>query len=91
MSASVEYHMELAKDHSKTKGGGWWELEGNNLYLYSESNDFGAAKIEDIKSALEEDITSMRVEGWNVYFSNCHSLKEAKATGILIKNANTQE
>lgn len=87
MSASVDYHSELAKDHSTTKGGGWWELKENNLFLYGSSTDYGPANIEDIKSSLRENITSIRVHSWNVFFSSCQTLAEAIATGIKIKSA----
>lgn len=51
----VDFHKELVKDHSTTKGGGWWEYdkEKNIMYLYSESMDFGQAKREDVIQAIQ--------------------------------------
>lgn len=51
---NVKLHKELMKDHSATKGGGYWEFnrEKNIVYLYSKSMDFGQAKREDIIKAI---------------------------------------
>lgn len=48
--AKCTYHKQLATDHSKVKGGGWWTLdrESSVFVLYGDSTDFGRARLEDI-------------------------------------------
>lgn len=88
MSASVDYHKELCDDHSTTKGGGLWHKEGNNLYLYASSLDYGTPNIEDVKSALNDDITAMRVESYNIFYSTEQSLSNAFSNNTQIQSAN---
>lgn len=51
----VKLHLELARDHSTTKGGGLWKVDNENkiVYLYGVSTDYGVAKKEDIKTVIE--------------------------------------
>ena len=44
----------MAKEHITTKGGGWWEIKGNDLFLYGSSIEFGRAKLGDIIDAIEK-------------------------------------
>ena len=51
--ANCSYHKELVTDVSKVKGGGFWQ-KVNDFYIFSgDSFQFGKAKIEDIKSCVE--------------------------------------
>jgi hypothetical protein len=70
LSASVEFHLELAKDHSTTKGGGWWHMDEEKkiLYLFGLSTDFGPAEPEDIKTHMD-NTTMLRFEGFEVLYS----------------------
>lgn len=49
------FHKQLASDPTKVKGGGWWrwKQEEKEFLLYGESDDFGKASIEDIKTCIE--------------------------------------
>lgn len=53
--ALCTYHRQIATDHSKVKGGGWWLLDREkNIYtLHGESEQFGRAKIEDIAKCVQ--------------------------------------
>lgn len=53
--AKVSYHKDIATDEKKVKGGGWfrWSEDKTTLIFYGESNDFGKAKIEDIKACIK--------------------------------------
>lgn len=53
--AKCTYHRQLATDHSKVKGGGWWSLnvDTSTFTLSGESHDFGKAKIEDIANCIQ--------------------------------------
>lgn len=86
MSSSVDFHFELAKDHSTTKGGGKFCIEGNNLHLYGASVDFGQAKIEDVKEALKNEIVQMKLEKYNVFYSQELTLERALQNGVKIKD-----
>lgn len=92
MSASVELHSELAEDHTTTKGGGWWALKGNSLYLYGSSIDYGVAKLEDIQDVIKNDaISSMRLEKYNIYHSYSEELTNAMCYGVKIQDAIAEE
>ncbi len=47
----VQYHTSLARDHSKTKGGGWWHIVAatKTLLLYGSSTEFGHCNYEDVQ------------------------------------------
>lgn len=69
MSGSVEYHKELATDHTTTKGGGFWAANRLKkiLYLWGVSSDFGYTEPETIKETLEKDfMTAARYDGYTV-------------------------
>ena len=55
--AKVTFHKELVTDQTKVKGGGWFRFinETNTFVLFGESNDFGKAKLEDIKQCVENN------------------------------------
>jgi hypothetical protein len=67
----VDFHKELVKDHSTTKGGGWWEYdkEENIMYLYSRSIDFGQAKREDVIQAIQTGWLSPRLNDTKFFHS----------------------
>jgi len=48
----VEFHKDLLKANQKCLGGGFYEIEDSNLFLYGESHDFGSASKKDISSSL---------------------------------------
>jgi hypothetical protein len=50
------YHRDIATDKTKIKGGGWYRyLQHTDMFVfYGESDDFGAAKLEDIKRCVED-------------------------------------
>lgn len=50
-----QFHKELAIDHSKVKGGGWYHIDTDNksITLYGSSDDFGYAHVDDIKRCLQ--------------------------------------
>lgn len=51
------FHKEMATNRDMVKGGGWYNinLDKRTITLGGESHDFGSAKIEDIKKAIEND------------------------------------
>lgn len=59
------YHKQLATDTTQVKGGGWWKWnkEKKEITLYGESDDFGAAKVEDIKSCIEAGTVFLSYSG----------------------------
>ena len=50
--AECTFHEDIATNRSKVKGGGWYRINDNEIDFYGESTDFGPAKIEDIKRAI---------------------------------------
>lgn len=50
------YHKQLATNKDKVKGGGWFRYnsETDTFTLHGSSEDFGAAKIEDIQKCINE-------------------------------------
>jgi hypothetical protein len=75
--ANVELHMDMVKNLSDKErpvlGGGRWDIdEGKRvMYLWGESIDYGYAKPDDIKRAIEGEDTwvSPRLEGFTVLHS----------------------
>ena len=53
--SKVTYHREMATNPDNVKGGGWFNYKDGTFTLSGESHDFGPAKLEDIKKAVEED------------------------------------
>ena len=54
--SKVSYHSDIVTDKTKVKGGGWFRfLQHTDMFVfYGDSNDFGAAKFEDIKKCVED-------------------------------------
>lgn len=52
--AKCTYHKQLATFPEKVKGGGWWtkDFEKSTFTLHGSSDDFGKAKLEDIKACV---------------------------------------
>jgi len=69
---NVDLHRELTKEGDDVKGGGHWHLDKENkkLYLWGHSFDFGMAKREDIKKALEEKMFSPFLKECEIYHDN---------------------
>lgn len=51
--AKVTFHKDLVIDKDQVKGGGWWKRDGDIFILHGSSFDFGSAKVEDIKAAVD--------------------------------------
>jgi len=49
------YHKELVTDETKVRGGGWFTIKDKVMTFYGDSSDFGEAKLEDIKEAIDND------------------------------------
>jgi len=83
ISASVDYHRELAKDHSLTIGGGFWLVDYFCLYLYGVSGDFGTVTKEQLQVAIDKDfIFQERFDGYSVYFSTHYDPTIAKMKAV---------
>lgn len=51
--AKCTYHKQLVTFPEKVKGGGWWKKTDEETFcLYGSSEDFGTAKLEDIKACV---------------------------------------
>lgn len=76
---TVEYHRELARDHSTTKGGGWYHLDkaAKKLYLYNKSIDFGPCARPDVERAVNEGLLSPFLDDFEIYFLETASLVDA--------------
>lgn len=76
---NVEFHRELARDHSTTKGGGWYHLdkEAKKLYLYNQSIDFGPCARPDVQQAVSEGLLSPFLEDFEIYFLETSNLVTA--------------
>lgn len=73
---NVGLHMDLLSKRTEklpVLGGGRWDMDSGRkiLYLWGESVDYGYAKPEDIKRAIESGDTYIRpdMEGWTVMHS----------------------
>lgn len=49
------YHKHLATNRDMVKGGGWFTLKDDTFTFRGRSEDFGTAKLEDIKKCIEND------------------------------------
>ncbi len=51
----VQYHADLAAEKEKVKGGGWFVFskEDSSFVLYGNSEDFGAASLEDVQACIK--------------------------------------
>jgi len=87
----VDYHKELFSklrgDESKVKGGGWWHMnrEKGVIYLYSSSEDFGKAQLEDVKRAIETGYLKGFDKLFKYAYSTSDSLGEAMENHILLE------
>ncbi len=52
----AKYHKDIATDPKKVRGGGWFRYsqKTNTFTFYDQSEDFGPARLEDIKKCVEE-------------------------------------
>lgn len=80
----VDFHKELIKDHSTTKGGGWWEFDKdkNIIYLYNKSIDFGQANREDVIQAIQTGWVSPKLNEIKFFHSYENSFDK-----VLIDNS----
>ncbi len=69
----VEHHYELCKNNSKTIGGGWWEIVGEDMYFYKSSTEFGSVTKEQFEQADKFPYT----EGYKLHLSHALTLEQA--------------
>ena len=74
-------HKDLVINKDKVRGGGWFRIENNTMTLGGKSFDFGSAKIEDIKEAIENDnvypnpyLSYSVAKKYKFVYDNCGSL-----------------
>ena len=84
MSDKVDYHKELADDHTTTRGGGWWFIYNNKMYLYDTSQDFGNVNIDELKEAVNN---TPELNEYEVLYYNHYSLGVVVQKAIKIKDA----
>jgi uncharacterized protein YaaQ len=53
--AKCTFHKQLAYDVKKVIGGGSWIKQDDTFFLSGRSDDFGEAKIEDIKECVQNN------------------------------------
>lgn len=84
---NVDHHVDLAKNHTTTKGGGWWHIDSENkkIYLYSKSLQFKHAKFADVLSAVNYGKLPEYLKDYEFYFSHADSLQDAMRYSIKIK------
>lgn len=58
LSNCVECHFELVSEDIKCVGGGHFHIDGNNIYLYGTSIDYGRPSMKDCKEALVNTLSS---------------------------------
>lgn len=51
--SKVTFHNEMVTNKENVKGGGWFTLKNNVLTFRGQSEEFGAATIEDIQKCIE--------------------------------------
>lgn len=83
---NVECHFEMAKDHSTTKGGGWWHLDRKNkiVYLYASSIDYGQAKREDLEVLIKAEEYPWSFDEHTFIHSYSDSLEDAMRDGVVL-------
>lgn len=81
-------HKDFNTNVRKVVSGGWWHLdkEKNTFYLYAMSSDFGYPKLVDIIIALRSNGDFRRLDRFDVRFSLCLKLEEAKEKNVLVKS-----
>ena len=67
LSNCVECHFELLSKDIKCVGGGHFHIDGENIYLYGTSVDYGRASMADCKNALDNTLSSW--SRFNYYYS----------------------
>lgn len=87
MSACVEFHKELVKEGTTTKGGGIFHIDedAKKIWLFDQSMDFGRATKEDIEEALMNGNYNWSYEEYTFYYCPHYSLTKAMAEGIELK------
>lgn len=50
--SNCTYHKELVTNKERILGGGWFKLDGDVFTFHGKSQDFGRAKIEDVKECI---------------------------------------
>jgi len=79
----VEFHYQLATDHSKTIGGGLWFYDhlSDTMYLYGASTDYGPVTFDQVRNAW-----SYSLEGKTIMFSHQFDLEKVLKESICINN-----
>lgn len=87
ISGNVGYHFELTKDHSTTRGGGYWHIDRENqtLYLYDRSTDYGRCSLEEVKDVIENGRLPLSVRILRIVFSEHRELEDAMKDYVVIK------
>jgi hypothetical protein len=90
----VVSHRDLAKKNEfggtpKVRGGGLWhyEEEGDTLYLYAKSIDFGQVSVNDFENIWVRP----SLENSKIFFSTEMSLELAKKNNTIIQDLNEGE
>lgn len=85
--ANVEIHMQIAKNHDTTKGGGFWDCDKERkiLFLWGTSIEYGSALKDDIIKALTEKQISNFYNEFDVYYSGLEDFsKDVKQWEFLL-------
>ena len=87
----VTFHKELAENINNVKGGGFFhfDTETNTFYLYGKSHDFGQAKIEDVKNAVNNGFAGAkhrynRYKNFNFIYSEGSTLADVFLEGVKL-------
>ena len=85
--AKVTYHKEMVTNKENViKGGGWFKFNADKgiFTLYGQSEDFGPAKLEDIKSCVDaNEVYNGRLRDHHKLSSNFTILYEDEYTGEI--------
>lgn len=77
----VENHSDLVIgfDDTKVTGGGWWHLDKRKsvIYLYSSSELYGQASLEDVRKAVESGYLTGFQKTFKYVYSTHESLSDA--------------
>jgi len=84
ISRCVEYHREMVRDNQKVQGGGLFVIEGEDLYLYGSSDEFGTASLEDVKRTLPD--YGSWASHFNFYYSDCKNSIDIFKNPILLQS-----
>ena len=65
LMANVECHFQIVKDHTTTKGGGYWEYdrEKSIVWLYGSSIDYGRADKELLRELIKNEAYGLSFDG----------------------------